>query len=731
MPPFQISDAARASVNVNLNPNLLSNLAAKVNAPRSLTVHRVVDLSRASDVEGMEPEDIEARVSQMLAPLQVEAASEVQSCRFRPTPNILISLRLHETPLGPTGIQGVAQALLMRAPLTLHVLSLAGCGLGDEGVSSLTGALGATSAVHLLSLDLCDNGLTHESGTALAVMLAARTQRLEELRLSRNPLGDSGVAAVSNGLVANNTLRKLYLAQVGVGAKGVHALAGALRHHIGLSTLHIHTNPPLQGRSGSAAVAELLACGKSLEKFWAGGSALGPSAASHLIAAVEAMVLPPGFPPPSQQPVAILGGGFDVVADPLGNGGSPDPLGLNSGGEEDPTTPGPSASMVGPAGSPDHEGSSGLGSPNPESVAPTSAPTSAGRLQPRPAVANLNFLWLERAKIQSEGVHGIVALLTSTHIALTELWLGGNELGDDAAEEIGDALPSAISLRKLHLEHNKFTYRGAEVLLHAAMSSGWLRELFLDGNLLSPNDCRLINDHWANEVGPQHEEHTAALAAHAQVGVYNNEPPPQEPFRLYLRDPRGEGGEELPQEPINPNAPPVGYRGHGEWSVNSGWRHPLAAQLMDKDMLQVAQAEAERVAAEEEAAAMEEFGEYGDREMPTGEEAMQSPFDHVDSPMPEPSPFEDEEEEEEEQGEEEAPPPPPEAEEQEQQPDTYAEAEAEAEAAVAELEAAVAAADTEDAAKEAEGEPPADAEAEAEEPAAEPQEPPAAAPAEE
>ena len=88
---------------------------------------------------------------------------------------------------------------------------------------------------------------------------------------------------------------------------------------------------------------------------------------------------------------------------------------------------------------------------------------------------------------------------------------------DDAAEEIGDALPSAISLRKLHLEHNKFTYKGAEVLLHAAMSSGWLRELFLDGNLLSPNDCRLINDHWANEVGPQHEEHTAALAAHAQV----------------------------------------------------------------------------------------------------------------------------------------------------------------------------------------------------------------------
>ena len=40
-------DAARASVNVNLTPssNLLSRLAFKIGAPRSLTVHRAVDLS--------------------------------------------------------------------------------------------------------------------------------------------------------------------------------------------------------------------------------------------------------------------------------------------------------------------------------------------------------------------------------------------------------------------------------------------------------------------------------------------------------------------------------------------------------------------------------------------------------------------------------------------------------------------------------------------------------------
>ena len=41
----------------------------------------------------------------------------------------------------------------------------------------------------------------------IAALLAARTQRLEELRLGRNPLGDAGVTGLSNGLVCTSTLR--------------------------------------------------------------------------------------------------------------------------------------------------------------------------------------------------------------------------------------------------------------------------------------------------------------------------------------------------------------------------------------------------------------------------------------------------------------------------------------------------------------------------------------------
>jgi hypothetical protein len=239
-----MSDAARASVNVTLNPHqTLSRLAAKVGAPRSLTVHKLVDLTRAVPAD-TPPAEVEARVSNSLAALQAEAAAEVQSCRFRPQPNVLISLRLRENALGPAGTKAVAQAVLLRAPLTLRVLSLASVGAGDAGVAALASALAATSAVHLVSVDLSDNGLSAAAGNALAHLLAARTQRIEELRLARNGLGDGGVSALSHGLVANLSLRSLNLCATGVGAAGVHALAAAARSHTSLSTVQLAGAPP-------------------------------------------------------------------------------------------------------------------------------------------------------------------------------------------------------------------------------------------------------------------------------------------------------------------------------------------------------------------------------------------------------------------------------------------------------------------------------------------------------
>lgn len=421
-----MSDAARASVNVNLNPNLLSSLAAQVGAPRSLTVHRVADLSR--ELHGAAPSTIEARVSQVLASLLAEANAEVMACRFRPQSNCLISLRLRDNPLGPAGTKAVAQALLSRAPLTLRVLSLAGVGAGDSGVATLTSALGATSAVHVMSLDLSDNGLTGAAGPALAALLAARSQALEELRLTRNPLGDAGVTALSNGLVANQGLRRLTLDRVGAGPRSIHALAASLRSHTTLSHLHIASNPLIHGPAGCAAIAELLTCARALERLCAGDSALGSGAAAALAAALE-------FESPRQLSASLNG---RPLASPAV--------------EHTPPSVGAAASPLSTTAPPAHVASLGGGIPH--------ATPPRGNHQSSVA---LSYLWLERAQLLTSGAGGVVSLLTSPRIALAELWLGGNGLGDDAAYQLAAALPSATSLMRLHLERNEITNSGAHV----------------------------------------------------------------------------------------------------------------------------------------------------------------------------------------------------------------------------------------------------------------------------
>jgi hypothetical protein len=157
---------------VALDPTLLSRLAARVGAPRGLTVHKIVDLS-GKELTGRTAREIETQVSHELAEVQAQAASEVQACRFRPQPNVLISLRLRNSPLGDAGVKAVAQALLLRAPLTLHMLSLSGVGASDAATRELADALTATGAVRLLSLDLSGNHLSDAAGVALAAILAA------------------------------------------------------------------------------------------------------------------------------------------------------------------------------------------------------------------------------------------------------------------------------------------------------------------------------------------------------------------------------------------------------------------------------------------------------------------------------------------------------------------------------------------------------------------------------
>ena len=434
-----MSDAARASANVTLDSGLLARLAVRVGARHGLAVHQVIDLSNRH----LSPRELESCISTEIADAQAKAASDVQACRFRPQSNSILTLRLRASTLGDAGLKSVAQALLLRAPLTLQTLCLAAVGAGDVGVDSLVAAIVATSGVQLVALDLSSNNLTARAGPALASLLAARKQRLEELRLSRNWLGDSGVASLADGFVTNQVLSLLHVDHNAVGPVGASTLAYALRSHGHLATLALGGNQ-LCDAVGWLAVRPLLGQVPSLRKLCLSDNALGAGPAG----AFESN-----------------GGTFDLEL-------------------ELDTLAASSRSAV--------PSSNGLF---------RGAVPSAGGQQPAAAsysLGALRCLTLERMHLRSDGAVAVAALLGSgPTMALVKLYLGGNSIGDKGAAALARPLHTMRSLRRLWLDRNEIGPTGAAAVLAAVLTldseddfdgACRLEQLNLDGNLLSAVD---------------------------------------------------------------------------------------------------------------------------------------------------------------------------------------------------------------------------------------------------
>ena len=432
----EMTDAARASANVTLDSGLLARLAVRVGARHGLAVHQVIDLSNRH----LSPRELESCISTEIADAQAKAASDVQACRFRPQSNAILTLRLRASTLGDAGLKSVAQALLLRAPLTLQTLCLAAVGAGDVGVDSLVAAIVATSGVQLVALDLSSNNLTARAGPALASLLAARKQRLEELRLSRNWLGDSGVASLADGFVTNQVLSLLHVDHNAVGPVGASTLAYALRSHSHLATLALGGNQ-LCDAAGWLAVKPLLGQVPSLRKLCLSDNALGAGPAG----AFESH-----------------GGALDLAL------------------EIDPWA-----------------ASSRSAVPSGNGLFRGAVPSAGGQQQPGAAsysLGALRCLTFERMHLRSDGAVAVAALLGSPTMALVELYLGGNSIGDKGATALARPLRTARSLRRLWLDRNEIGPSGAAAVLAAVLTldceddfdgACHLERLNLDGNLLS------------------------------------------------------------------------------------------------------------------------------------------------------------------------------------------------------------------------------------------------------
>ena len=109
-------------------------------------------------------------------------------------------------------------------------LHVRGCDCGDEGVRLLAEGLRRGSLPSLKYLGFFDVGMGPQGASKLCGALTGRSApSLLGLSLTRNPLGDAGVAAVALCLRQLPSLQALYLSETGIAARSKPALFAAAR----------------------------------------------------------------------------------------------------------------------------------------------------------------------------------------------------------------------------------------------------------------------------------------------------------------------------------------------------------------------------------------------------------------------------------------------------------------------------------------------------------------------
>mmetsp|Transcript_44233 Transcript_44233/g.103931 ORF Transcript_44233/g.103931 Transcript_44233/m.103931 type:complete len:170 (+) Transcript_44233:335-844(+) len=95
---------------------------------------------------------------------------------------------------------------------------------------------------HVERLNVSSNGLGHQGTQHLATALMTPTNRVLELEIAFNGVGDAGATALGDMLARNTTLQRLRLTRNGIMDGGGAALVGGLSSNHTLTSLDLGAN---------------------------------------------------------------------------------------------------------------------------------------------------------------------------------------------------------------------------------------------------------------------------------------------------------------------------------------------------------------------------------------------------------------------------------------------------------------------------------------------------------
>uniref|UniRef100_A0A2K6FFX1 Protein NLRC5 n=1 Tax=Propithecus coquereli TaxID=379532 RepID=A0A2K6FFX1_PROCO len=320
--------------------------------------------------------------------------------------------------------------------------------VSTKGLTHL--ASGLSHCHHLEELDLSNNQFFEEGTEALVRALEGKC-RLKRLDLSHLPLGGSTLAVLTQGLSHMTLLQSLRLSRNSISDLGCCHLSEALRTATSLEELGLSHNQI--GDAGAQHLAAILPGLPELRKIDLSANDIGPAGGVQL---AESLTL--------CRHLEELMLGHNALGDPTA-------LGLAQELPQHLRVLHLPSSHLGP------EGALSLGQaldgcPHVEEISLAENSLAEGVPHFRKGLPLLRQMDLVSCKIDNQ----TAKLLAASFLlcpALEVILLSWNLLGDEAAAELARVLPQMSRLKRVDLEKNQITVRGAQLLAEGlAQGSG-------------------------------------------------------------------------------------------------------------------------------------------------------------------------------------------------------------------------------------------------------------------
>lgn len=337
----------------------------------------------------------------------------------------------------------------------LEELDLSNNQLGDEGTKVLLGALEGKCRLKRLDLSHLPLG-----GSTLAVLTQGlgHMTLLQSLRLSRSNINDVGCCHLSKALRAATSLEELSLSHNQIGNTGAQDLAAVLPGLPELRKIDLSANGI--GPAGGARLAESLTLCRHLEELMLGSNALGDCTALGLAKGLPRHLRVLHLPSSHLSPEGVLSLGQALD-----------------------------------------------GCPHVEEISLSENSLAGGVPHFHQGFPVLRKLDLVSCEIDNQTAKPLAASFVLC-LALEEITLSWNLLGDEAAAELARVLPQMGRLKRMDLETNRITAYGAWLLAEGLAQGSGIQVIRL----------------WNNRIPPDMAQHLQNQEPRLDFAFFDNQP---------------------------------------------------------------------------------------------------------------------------------------------------------------------------------------------------------------